>query len=109
RRSVCINVCAAAAWSRRPFIVRSCGGANLARRLAGPAFEGVGKGADLAIAEQPRDLGNGQVAVLQLTFGEVDPQVRQNAREVEVLRRQPPAERAPAHAEPGGNLVRLRL
>src|ERR1043166_5510313 len=87
----------------------SGGGANLARRLAGPAFEGVREPADLAIAEQPCDLGNGQAAFAQLTFGEVHPQVRQTAREGEAPGCQPPAGARPPIAQLVASLVFLRL
>src|SRR5262249_45467261 len=78
----------------------SRGHADFARGLAGPALEGVGEGADFTITEQPGNLGNRQAAAAQLLLGKVDAQIRQHAREGEALRRQPPPERTPAHAEP---------
>src|SRR5215510_12370051 len=41
-------------------------GACFGWRPTGPAFVGVGKGTDFLETEQPRDLGNGQVVVLQV-------------------------------------------
>ena len=44
---------------------------RLTGRLAGPALEGMRECADVLIAQQPCNLGNGQVPVGQMTIGEV--------------------------------------
>ena len=78
----------------------------LSRRHSGPALEGVGEGADFAVTEQPGDLRNRQVAVPQVTPGEVALQILRDSREGQSFRGKPARQRPVAHADAGGRLRR---
>src|SRR5262249_48433689 len=58
---------------------------HLARRLAGPAPEGVRECADLMKAEQPRNLGHVQVAVIEVANGQIAPQLLKYVGEIQPL------------------------
>ena len=59
--------------------------ACFARRLAGPALEGMRKGTDVSIAKQPCDLRNGQVPVSQMAICEVRSKIVQEPRRKRAL------------------------
>ena len=83
--------------------------ARFARRLAGPALEGMRKGADVSIAKQPCNLGNGQVPVGQMAICEVGSKTVQEFGECEPFLRQPPGKRSLTHPELAGNFAGCAL
>src|SRR5262245_44817642 len=68
---------------------------QLPRALAGPALEGMGEGADLAIAEQPGDAGDGK-AFRQITSREIDFQLVEDLRKAQACVGEPSRQRAMA-------------
>src|SRR5262249_52555079 len=81
----------------------------LRRGLAGPALERVVERARFPITKQPCNLGNGQVLLLQVAFGQIESQIVQHATERDSLGREPPCERSRANAESLRDLRDARL
>ena len=78
---------------------------RFAWRLAGPALEGMRKGADVSIAKRPRDLGDCQASVGQMAICEIGSKAFQEFRECEPFLRQPPGKRSLAQSELACNLA----
>src|SRR4029077_11047971 len=80
-------------------------GTRFPRGLAGPALEGMRKGADVSIAKQPCDLGNCQASVGQMAICEIGSKAFQEFGECEPFLRQPPGKCSLAQPELACNLA----
>src|SRR5262249_37405360 len=76
----------------------------LARRLSGPAFACMRERAHLMKTEQPRDLGDMQLAVIEVTNRQIAPQLLKYFREVQSFVRKPSCKRPLAHSQTAGNV-----
>src|SRR5262245_24467502 len=82
----------------------SAGCSHLAWRLASPALERVRECAHLMKAEQPRNLGHVQLAVIKVTNGQIAPQLLKYFREVQSFLRKLSCKRPLAHSQTAGNV-----
>src|SRR5215813_5972541 len=92
--------------------VRSAGIFRIAvrlRRQISPPSESMCEGANLAVAQQPRDLGNWKVHFSEVAFGKRLTQRLQHARKDGPLGGECTCQRSAAHAEAAGNLRRVGL
>src|SRR5215472_1621955 len=82
----------------------SVGCSHLARRLSGPALACMRECAHLVKAEQPRNLGHMQRAVIKVTNPQIAPQMLKYFSEVQPFVRKPSRERPLAHPQVAGNV-----
>src|SRR5262249_39831783 len=82
----------------------SAGCSHLARRLSGPAFACMRERADLVKAEQPRDLGHVQLAVIEVTNCQIAPQLLKYFSEVQTFVRKLSCKRPFAHSQTASNV-----
>ena len=82
----------------------SDGCSHLPRRLSGPALERMRECAHLMKTEQPRDLGDMQLAVVEVTNCQIAPQLLKCFREVQSFVRKPSCKRPLAHSQTAGNV-----
>src|SRR5215468_8568970 len=82
----------------------SVGCSHLARRLSGPAFVCMRECAHLMKTEQPRDLGDMQLAVIEVTNRQIAPQLLKYFSEVQAFVRKPSCQRPLAHSQTAGNV-----
>jgi len=71
--------------SRRKHVLISAACPNLTRGLSGPALECMRKSAHLLKAEQPRNLGYMQFAVIKVTNRQIVPQLLKYLSEVQPI------------------------
>src|SRR5258708_2773688 len=86
-----------------PCSIRACS-SHLAQRLSGPALERVREGAHLMKAEQPRNLGYMQLAVIEVTNRQIAPQLLKYFSEVQSLVRKLSCQRPLAHSQTASNV-----
>ena len=79
---------------------------RLSWRHSGPALERVGEGADFAVAEQPGDLRNRQVAIPQIVPGKVALQLLRDFREGQIPPRKACAPACGGSCRSGGRFRR---
>src|SRR5262249_15886117 len=84
----------------------SAGCSHLARRLSGPALERMRECAHLMKAEQPRDLGYMQFAVIEVTNCQIAPHLLQYFGEVQSFVRELSCKRPLAHSQSASNIFR---
>src|SRR5215472_10818687 len=77
---------------------------HLTRRLSGPALECMRECAHLMKAEQPRNLGHVQLAVIKVTNGQIAPQVLKYFSEVQPFVRKLSCKRPLAHSQTASNV-----
>src|SRR5262249_24032380 len=77
---------------------------DLARRLSGPALECMRECAHLMKAEQPRNLGHVQLAIIKVTNGQIAPQLLKYFSEVQLVVRKLSCKRSLAHSQAAGNV-----
>src|SRR6516225_6245429 len=82
----------------------SAGCSHLTRRLSGPALECMRECAHLMKAEQPRNLGHLQLAVIKVTNCQIAPQVLKYFREVQPFVRKLSCKRPLARSQTAGNV-----
>src|SRR5262244_3381078 len=82
----------------------SAGCSHLARRLSGPALERMRERAHLMKAEQPRNLGHVQLAVIEITNGQIAPQLLKYFGEVQPFVRELSCKCALAHSQTTSNV-----
>src|SRR6516162_5372022 len=82
----------------------SAGCSYLARRLSGPALERMRECAHIIKAEQPRDLGYMQLAVIEVTYCQIAPQLLKYFSEVQPFVRQFSCQRPLAHSQNASNV-----
>src|SRR5262249_7947101 len=82
----------------------SAGCPQLARRFSGPALECMRECAHLMKAEQPRDLGYVQLAVIEVTNSQIAPQLLKYFSEVQPFVRKLSCKRPLAHSQAACNV-----
>src|SRR5258707_15393959 len=82
----------------------SAGNPHLARRLSGPALERMRECAHLMKAEQPRDLGYVQLAVIEVPNCQIAPQLLKYFSEVQPFVRKLSCKRPLAHSQTASNV-----
>src|SRR5262252_4593185 len=87
----------------------SAGCSHLARRLSGPALACMRECAHLMKAEQPRDLGYMQLAIIEVTNCQIAAQLLKYFSEVQPFVRKPSCKRPLAHSQTAGNVVHAHL
>src|SRR5215471_14355156 len=77
---------------------------QLARRLSGPSLECMRECAHLMKAEQPRNLGHVQLAVIKVTNGQIAPQLLKYFSEVQPFVQKLSCKRPLAHSQTASNV-----
>src|SRR5262245_63604928 len=92
--------------ARRSACSRGARWPHLARGFSGPAFACMRESADLAKTEQPRDLGDVQLAVVEIANRQIAPQLLKYLIEVQPFGRKSSRKRPLAHSQIASDVFR---